>query len=112
MAAQTGIVSYKQKYENALGSLRRIRDASKAPLRTGINTVAGLAGGVTAGAIDAKLPMIGPVPTGPVLGAVAVVGALFNAEEDWSASLNSFGTTLLGVAAARETYKMLTAPSA
>lgn len=105
--ATTGLVSYKQKYENALGSLRRFRDASKAPLQTVMCTASGVAGGVAAGALEAKLPKVGPIPTGPVIGAMAVVGAIMNAEESWSQNLNCFGTTMLGCAAYKETYKLL-----
>jgi len=106
--ANGNIVSYKDRYESTIARLRALKDAAKAPLAQVVSTASGIAGGVAAGALEAKLPLIGPVPTAPVIGAVAVVGAIMNAEESWAAPLNSFGTTMIGCAAARETYKLLT----
>lgn len=112
MANGTGLTTYKEKYDALTVKLRRIGEAAKAPIAQVVATASGIAGGVAAGALDAKLPMLGPIPVPPVVGALAVVGAIMNAEESWASSLNSFGTTMIGVVAAKETYKLLTQNSA
>lgn len=108
----TSLVSYKEKAERLSTQIRNLREASAAPLRSMMHTGAGAIGGVVAGALDAKLPAVGPVPTVPAFGAVMCLGAWLNAKEDWSHSLNAFGTTMIGIALARETYRVITAPKA
>jgi hypothetical protein len=104
------LVSYKEKAERLSTQLRNLKEASAAPLRAMMHTGSGAIGGVVAGALDAKLPNVGPVPTVPALGGVMCLGAWLNAKEDWSYSLNAFGTTMIGIALARETYRVITAP--
>jgi hypothetical protein len=107
-----GLVSYKEKAERLSTQLRNLKNASAAPLQALMVTGSGaVVGGLLAGAIDAKAPKVGPVPTGPAVGAVLCIGAILNAEHSWSQNVNAVGTTLLGLALARETYSVLTAPA-
>ena len=108
--ANTAMVSWKDKAERLSTQIRNLREASAAPLRSMMHTGSGLIGGVAAGAIDAKFEKVGPVPVGPALGGLACLGAWLNAKDDWSHSLNAFGTTLVAVKLARATHEHLTAP--
>lgn len=110
--ANLATTSYKDKYERAKTALANLRNASKAPLQAVMVTGSGAIGGVLAGAIDAKLPLVGPVPVTPSLGLVLCAGSWINAEESWSVNLNAAGSTMIGVWLARETYKVITAPPA
>lgn len=109
MASSTALVSWKDRAERLSTQVKNLREASAAPLRSLMHTASGAMGGVAAGALDAKLPKVGPVPTGPVLGGLMCLAAAANARDDWAHNLNAFGTTLVGVALARATYTHLTA---
>lgn len=104
----TAVVSYKQKYENAIARAKRLAEQGKAPIEAGMQSISGLTGGIAAGFLDAKLPKVGPAPLSPLVGGAAVLGSLVYADEGWAKNLNAFGTTMLGVFAARETYRLLT----
>lgn len=105
------IVSYKQKYENARTALRNFKEASKAPLKAVLVTGGGVVGGVLAGAINAKMPTVGPVPLTPAVGGVFCLGSWVMAEEEWSHPLNTLGSTMVGVWLAGETYAAIKKPS-
>jgi hypothetical protein len=102
------IVSYKDRANRYLAQLKHLKEASAAPLQSLMVTASGAVGGIAAGAIDAKLPKVGPVPVTPVLGVLFAAGAALNAEHSWAQNLNSFGTTMIGVALAKETFDMIT----
>ncbi len=104
------IVSYKDRANRYLAQLKHLKEASAAPLQSIMVTASGAVGGIAAGAIDAKLPKIGPVPVTPVVGVLFAAGAALNAEHSWSQNLNAFGTTMIGVALAKETFDMITRP--
>jgi esterase/lipase len=108
--ANLATTSYKDRYERAKHALSNLRQASKAPLQAVVVTGSGAIGGILAGAIDAKMPLIGPVPITPALGAILCAGSWINAEESWAVNLNAAGSTMLGVWLARQTHQVLTAP--
>jgi hypothetical protein len=104
------MVSYKERAGRYLAQLKHLKEASAAPLQSIMVTASGAVGGIAAGAIDAKIPKIGPVPITPVVGVLFAAGAALNAEHSWSQNLNSFGSTMIGVALAKETYQLLNGP--
>lgn len=105
------IVSYKDKYDRARNALRNFKEASKAPMKAVLVSGGGVVGGVLAGAINAKMPTVGPVPVTPVVGGILCLGSWVNAEEDWSHPLNTLGSTMVGVWLAGETYAAIKAPA-
>lgn|SRR4029079_13300923 len=98
------IVSYKDKYERARSALANFKEASKAPLKALLVTGGCAVGGGAAGLLNAKLPTVAGWPTVPIVGGVISLGAVVNAEEEWSPAVNSIGGTMIGTWVAQAVY--------
>lgn len=97
------------KWKNAENKLKSIRESTKHAAKLGTHGVLTAAGGVAAGVLQVKMPMIPGtnIPSDLAIGAGCVLASMLDLADGYDDQLNSFGSGLLAVAAARETVAIL-----
>jgi hypothetical protein len=97
----TGAMS---RYERLGGALRRAKDELKAGARIGTHAMLAGAGGIAAGFVEAKMPMIPntTLRTNAVGGAALVLGAVTGIFSEYSDQIGSFGAGVLALSLGKE----------
>lgn len=91
--------------------LANVREEAKHIAKTGTQSLVIVGGGVAAGAVQAKMPMLPgtTVPTAGALGGLLVAAAMAGVLEEHSDNVAFFGAGMLAAIAARETERALAA---
>jgi len=100
------LVQQVMRYRN---SLAKAREHTRRAGHVAVGQVCAAAGGATAGALAAKLPVIPKtnIPTDAALGVALGLGVALDMFDGANDYVNAFAMGLLGAAAARETQKFL-----
>jgi hypothetical protein len=97
------------KWQSAERKLKSIRESTKHAAKLGTHGVLTAAGGVAAGVLQVKMPVLPGtnIPSDLAIGAGCVLASMLDLADGYDEQLNSFGSGLLAVAAARETVTIL-----
>lgn len=97
------------KWKAAETKLKSIKEHTKHAAKLGTHGVLTAAGGVAAGVLQVKMPVIPGtnIPSDVAIGAGCVLAAMLDLADGFDDQLNAFGSGMLAVAAARETATIL-----
>lgn len=102
------------KWHRAEKTLKNMREQTKHAAKLGTHGIMTAAGGVAAGVLQVKMPMIPGtnIPSDIAIGSACVLAAMLDLADGFDEQLNAFGSGLLAVGAARETVNVLNKPAA